>query len=506
MAADDDGKEPDLTQGVSLQDFGANNMLRGRVGDEAVLLARVGEEFFAIGATCTHYGAPLDTGLVDGEIVRCPWHHARFCLRSGEAIGAPAFDAVSCWEVEREGERVFVRGRAATQSRTISTQAADQPQKIVIVGGGAGFACAEMLRRRGYAGELTMLSAAAELPCDRPSLSKGFLAGAADRDDVPLYAESFYRERNIDLRLNTQVEAIDTENRQVRDGAGNTWDYDRLVLATGSEPNRPPISGADQEHVFTLRTPTDSERIIERAEQAQNAVVLGSGFIGLEVAASLRKRGLEVHVVTLDSHPLGKVLGEELSDLVRQDHEKQGVIFHTEASLERIDADQVALDNGTELAADLVVLGVGVKPRTELAEQAGLEVDNGVVVDERLQTSVAGIYAAGDIANWPDATTGLRLRVEHWVLAERHGQAVARILLGDEEPFKDVPFFWSGHFDVKIRYMGHVENWDTTEIEGDVAAGDCLVRYQKSGQTLAVAAVGRDVAALEWEAETEART
>src|SRR5699024_3960098 len=164
------------------------------------------------------------------------------------------------------------------------------------------------------------------------------------------------------------------------------------------------------------------------------------------------------------------------------------------------------LDNGKGIAADLVVLGVGVKPRVALAEQAGLDVDNGVLVDEYLQTSAEGIYAAGDIANWPDATTGQRLRVEHWVLAGRHGQAAARNLLGEQRPFKDVPFFWSGHFDVKIRYMGPVEDWDETEVEGDVAAGDCLVRYKKNGTTLAVATVGRDVAALEWEAETEAQT
>ncbi|HLQ86591.1 MAG TPA: FAD-dependent oxidoreductase [Salinisphaeraceae bacterium] len=506
MAADD-AKEPDLRQGVSLQDFGDNNMLRGQVDGEPVLLARVGDEFFAIGATCTHYGAPLDTGLVDGEMVRCPWHHARFSLRSGEAIGAPAYDAVSCWQVERDGERVFVRAKASTQSENTPVQAKDQPQKIVIIGGGgAGFACAEMLRRRGYVGELTMLSAAAETPCDRPSLSKGYLAGAAGPDAVPLYDESFYRERNIQLHLDTEVREIDPDERRVTDQNGNSWDYDRLLLATGSEPNRPPITGADKAHVFTLRTPADSDRIIERAQQARSAVVLGSGFIGLEVAASLTKRGLQVHVVTLDSHPLGKVLGEELSDLVRSDHEKQGVIFHTETSLDQIDEDKVTLDNGKGIAADLVVLGVGVKPRVALAEQAGLDVDNGVLVDEYLQTSAEGIYAAGDIANWPDATTGQRLRVEHWVLAGRHGQAAARNLLGEQRPFKDVPFFWSGHFDVKIRYMGHVEDWDETEVEGDVAAGDCLVRYKKNGTTLAVATVGRDVAALEWEAETEAQT
>jgi nitrite reductase/ring-hydroxylating ferredoxin subunit len=269
MATDNKGQGPDLTQGVSLQDFGAQNMLRGHVGDEAVLLARVGEEIMAIGATCTHYGGPLDGGLVVGETVRCPWHHARFCLRTGEATGAPALDAVPCWAIERDGDRIFVRGKTAAQAEATPTRVTDQPEKVIIIGGGgAGLACAEMLRRRGYKGELTLLSADVDPPYDRPPLSKGYLAGAAGRDAIPLYGDAFYKEQNIQLRLETQVNAIDVKNRRVTDTAGNSWDYDRLALTTGAEPVRPSITGADQDHVFTLRTPADSDRIIERAKNA----------------------------------------------------------------------------------------------------------------------------------------------------------------------------------------------------------------------------------------------
>ncbi len=495
---------PDLTKGVSLADFKGRMLLRGVVGDEAVVLARVGDEVMAVGASCTHYNGPLDKGHIVGDTLRCPWHHACFSLRTGEAIGAPAFDPVSCWRVERDGDRITIREKITPAPQPVAASMVQRPKRIVIVGGGAaGFACAEMLRRRGYQGALTILSDDPDLPCDRPNLSKDFLAGKAPEKWIPLKSRKFYEKREIDLQLATRVERIDTQGRTVRIADGRDFPFDRLLLATGAEPVRLPIPGADQDHVMTLRSFADSRAIVARAEQAKSAAVLGSGFIGLEVAASLRKRGLEVHVISRDERPLEKILGPELGDFIRGVHEEQGEVFHMQTTISQIGDSDVTLDNGSRIAADLVILGLGVKPRVSLAAEAGVAVDHGVIVDAHLETSVPGIYAAGDVARWPDAISGDTQRIEHWGVAERQGQAVAENMLGARNPYRDVPFFWSAHHDVSIRYVGHAQGWDRLEIDGDLAARDCLVRYWKNGRTAAIAAIGRDQQALECEAEME---
>lgn len=493
---DDDDAGPDLSLGVTLADFGGRPLLRGHVGDDAVLLARVGDAVLAVGASCTHYGGPLAQGLVVGDSVRCPWHHACFSLRSGEALGAPAFDALPCWRVECEGERVVVRERLANPAPPAAA-AAGVPQRIVIVGGGAaGFACAEMLRRRGYGAQLTMLSDDADPPCDRPNLSKDYLAGTAPEEWIPLRPEGFYAEQRIELQLRSRAARIDTTARRVVTADGRELAFDRLLLATGAEPIRLPIPGAELPHVFTLRSLADSRAIVERAKTAKTAVVLGSGFIGLETAAALRQRGLQVHVVSLDRQPLDKVLGAELGGFIRALHESHGVVFHMGRSLSAIAEQQVVLNDGSALAADLVVIGVGVRPRSTLAEAAGIAIDRGILVDDTLQTSVAGIYAAGDVARWRDAGSGTTRRVEHWVVAERQGQVAAHNMLGAHQRFVDVPFFWSAHYDLSIRYAGHAGEWDTLQLDGDLAARDALVSYYKDGQRIAVAAIGRDAQAL----------
>lgn len=457
----------------------------------------------AVGARCTHYGGPLEEGLVVDGTIHCPWHHACFSLRSGEALGAPAFDPLPCWQVEREGGRIFVRNKITPSPLTKQPHAATQhPENVVIVGGGAaGFACAEMLRRRGYSNQLTILSDDADAPCDRPNLSKDYLAGTAPEEWMSLRSEDFYQDNHIDLQLNTTVQSIDTTNQQLKTQDGRNISFDRLVLATGAEPVRLPIPGQESAHVFTLRSFSDSRRIIEHAKHATAAVVLGSGFIGLEVAAALRTRGLAVHVVSLDQYPLQNVLGDELGKFIRSLHEEHEVTFHMETSLTSIETKTVTLSNGNTLDADLVILGVGVRPRTVLAESANLSVDKGILVDEYLQTNVPGIYAAGDVARWHDLASGQALRIEHWVVAERQGQIVAENLLGANKKFQDMPFFWSVHYDLTINYAGHAQVWDTVEIDGDIAARDCLVRYQKNGTTVAVAAIGRDKQVLEFAAK-----
>jgi NADPH-dependent 2,4-dienoyl-CoA reductase/sulfur reductase-like enzyme/nitrite reductase/ring-hydroxylating ferredoxin subunit len=500
---------PDLAQGIPLDDLADGGMIGGHVGEEPVLLARRGDEFFAIGSACSHYGGPLAEGLAVGDTVRCPWHHARFSLRTGEAIGAPAFNPVACWRVDKRDGKACVRDKIEPSARRRAVQArsaSENAERVVIVGGGAAaFATAEMLRREGFAGSVTLLSFDDAAPYDRPNCSKDYLAGNAPEDWIPLKPAEFYREHAIDVALGTNVTGIDVKARQVAVAGGRNVAFDKLVLATGAEPIRLDIPGASEPHVHVLRSLGDARAIIANAKEARHAVVVGASFIGLEVAASLRARELEVHVVAPERRPMERILGREFGDFIRELHEEHGVVFHLEETATAIDGHKVKLKGGTTLSADLVVVGIGVRPRTGLAEQAGLAIDRGVVVNEYLETSAPGIYAAGDIARWPDPHSGEKLRIEHWVVAERQGQTVARNILGRRERFADVPFFWSQHYDLPINYVGHAEKWDKLEIEGDIKARDCVVRYRRDGKLLAVASIYRDVDSLKEELAMERR-
>jgi len=498
---------PDLTEGVAAKDIPDGGMIGGHVGDDAVLIARRGDEFFAIGATCSHYNGPLAEGLVVGDTVRCPWHHAHFCLRSGEAIAAPAFNPVSCWRIERRDGKVIVRERIDAAERVKArgpAGAAGKAERVVIVGGGAaGFACAEMLRREGYTGALTLLSADADAPYDRPNCSKDYLAGSAPEDWMPLRPAEFYKDQAIELRLTTDVKGIDGNARRVALANGEAIPFDKLLLATGADPVRLDIPGAGEPQVHVLRSLADSRAIVAKAKTARQAVVIGASFIGLEAAAALRARDIEVHVAAPERRPLERVLGAEYGDMIKALHEEHGVIFHLEDTVSEIAGQDVTLKSGGKLRADLVVVGVGVRPRLQVAESAGLKIDRGVMVNEYLETSVPGIFAAGDIARWPDPRNGDSIRVEHWVVAERQGQTVARNMLGQRQRFTDVPFFWSQHYDVPINYVGHAEKWDDLVVEGDIKARDCLVRYRKGGKVLAVASIYRDLDNLKAELAME---
>jgi apoptosis-inducing factor 3 len=494
---------PDLTQGVAIEDF-VDGKLLGHVGDEEVLLVRRGDEIFAVGAHCTHYHGPLAEGLVAGESVRCPWHHACFDLRTGEAARAPALSPIACWNVERRDGRIVVKEKREQPKPRGKTVKADALRRIIIVGGGAaGFAAAEMLRRRDYRGSIVMLSDDDAPPVDRPNLSKDYLAGSAPEDWLPLRPDEFYAEHGIDLRLKTKVASIDAKSREVALAGGQSLAYDRLLLATGAEPMRLTIPGADRPHVHTLRSLADCRAIIDAAKGAQRALVIGASFIGLEVAASLRTRGVEVHVVAPEARPMERVFGLQLGDFVRGLHEEHGVIFHLGDTVTAIESKRVVLKNGGALDADMVIVGIGVRPRLTLAEQAGLAIDRGVTVSEYLETSAPGLYAAGDIARWPDLHSGDRIRVEHWVVAERQGQAAACNMLGLNQRFDAVPFFWSQHYDVPINYIGHAERWDEIVLEGDIKAKDCLLRYRRAGRVLAVASIYRDLENLKAELAME---
>lgn len=500
-----DQKAADFARdGFPEADLHDGEMVAGKVDGKAVLLVRRGQDVFAMGATCTHYGGPLAAGLFDGEGIRCPWHHACFDPLTGHATRPPALNPVDTYDVARRDGRLFVGAKVTREPQVAPL--IDPPGSVIIVGGGAaGSAAAMTLRDEGYEGDITIVSADSSAPYDRPNLSKDYLAGTAPEDWLPLRSPESYAERKVTLLLGRQVTSLDAAARAVVLDDGSRLSAGAVLLATGADPVRLDLPGGDLPHVHYLRTVADSRAIIETAGRATKAVVVGASFIGMEVAASLIARGLEVHVVAPDRVPMERVLGPDFGAFVRGLHEGRGVHFHLEQTVVAVDGDSVTLKDGSKVAADLVVLGVGVRPSVKLAAEAGLAIDRGVLVDEFLETSVPGIWAAGDIARWPDPYTGGPIRVEHWVVAERQGQAAARNILGRQKAYDAVPFFWSQHYDVPINYVGHAESWDRIDVTGSIEGKDCVVAFRKDGKTLAVASIYRDLESLQAELAMERR-
>lgn len=495
MSDDAQSQGPDFAQGVPLSEVREDRPLLGRVDDEAVILVRRGDTVRAVGATCTHYSGPLAEGLVAGDTVRCPWHHASFDLTTGAVIDPPALSPLPCWNTEVRDGVVRVTAR---RERPRPPAPPRNPVSVVVIGAGAaGEAAASALREFGYQGPLTVLGAEGTAPVDRPNLSKDYLAGSAPDDWLPLRSQGYWGEHGIALRPAARVTAIDLRERTLRCADGASLGWDALLLATGCTPVRLDIPGADAAHVHTLRTLADSRAIIAAVEAgARRAVVLGASFIGLEAAASLRARGVAVDVVGPEAHPLERVLATRLAEAVQAAHVAMGTAFHLGRKPSRIDAGSVELDDGSRLAADLVVMGVGVRPDTELARQAGLAVDGGIVVDAMLATSAAGVYAAGDVARFPDPVDGSATRIEHWAVAQAQGRLAARNILGFAEPYRVVPFFWSQHGGMTISYVGHAAGWDAIEEDGDALRGSYLCRYLRRGRVVAAAGIGRDLDSL----------
>ena len=534
---------PDLALGVEVSRIPEGGVFAGHVDGEAVMLARTSAGLTAIAAACSHYSGPLHEGLRVGDHIHCPWHHACFDLRNGLATKAPALSPLACWRVEEIDGKVFVREKLAPVSREqeavallwearsrangsspqapVARQHASHndapdagPRRIVIVGGGAsGFAAAQRLRALGFDGTLTMLSADTDAPYDRPNVSKDYLAGTAEPEWMPLKDEAFYAGLGIDLRLNANVTAIDAKARAVTflSGAGSprapdrqqagshmaseTLEYDKLLLATGAEPIRPQAPGFDHAHVHTVRRMKDAEAIIADIDPSQTVAVIGSSFIGMEVAASLRQRNVAVHVIGPEPVPLASKLGPRIGALIQRLHEENGVTFHLGRRAVAYEDGQVTLDDGSTVAASRVVLGIGVTPRLALAQMAGLDVDRGVIVDRSMRTSNPDIFAAGDIARYP-GPMGESVRIEHWVVAERLGQIAAAAMLGRDDAYDEAPYFWSVHYDVTVRYVGHADAWDDIQVFGSVEAKDAEVRYVKNGHVVAVATINRDLDCL----------
>jgi 3-phenylpropionate/trans-cinnamate dioxygenase ferredoxin reductase subunit len=352
-------------------------------------------------------------------------------------------------------------------------------QTFVIVGASlAGAKAAEKLRQEGFDGRVVLVGAEDERPYERPPLSKDYLRGEVGREKVYVHDEGFYAEHDIELRLGRTAERLDASGRELELDDGERLRYDRLLLATGAEPRRLSIPGAELDGVLYLRSVQDSDGLRARLDRGGAVVVVGAGWIGAEVAASARQRGLEVTVLDPLGVPLERVLGEEVGAVYRDIHIDHGVHMLLETGVEAFEGDKaverVLTSDGRELECDFVVVGVGVLPRTALAARAGLAVDNGVVVDEHLQTSVPGVFAAGDVANARHPFYGDRIRIEHWANALNQGPAAARNMLGQSAAYERLPYFFSDQYEVGMEYSGFARASDRVLLRGDPAAREFI--------------------------------
>ncbi|MCR4438465.1 MAG: FAD-dependent oxidoreductase [bacterium] len=462
-----------------------------KVGDDEVLLVRVAGTVHACGGKCPHYGAPLAEGFVAGHEVVCPWHNARFDLRNGQLVAPPALDDLPAYQVEIDGEGVYVR-RAAP--RRPSPRVGKGKTALIVGAGAAGEAAAETLRREGFDGRVLMVTPEEDLPYDRPNLSKEFLAGKAKPEWLPLRSEEFYREQQIEVLTKTRVTAIDPKGRVAHLEPGGKLSFDFCLIATGGMPRQLPVPGTALRGVLTLRSLSDARALAVAVEKASSVLIVGAGFIGLEAASALRSRGLQVDVVAPEPVPLAPVLGDGVGKCLQDLHEDYGVRFHLGRTVQELRGngavEEAVLSDGQRLRVDVVLVGIGIVPATDFLAKTGLVEQGAIPVDQRLETKAAGIFAAGDVAAVPDPRSGVRIRVEHWAVALRQGQHAARAMLGRAEAYQEVPFFWTRQHGVGLKYAGYGHGFDKVLYRGDLQARRFLAGYFSGGRLVATATMG----------------
>lgn len=489
-----------------LQDLADGGMNTVRVGSLDVLLCRQGAAVRAVQPLCPHYRMPLGDGLLCGSAIHCSWHQSKFDLNSGALLEPPALEPLRTYPVRLADGWIHVTLPA--DPRPMSAARVASVGSLVLLGAGAaGTAAALRLREQGYPGRVVMITAEPFAPYDRPNLSKEHLSGDVPREQLalPLGGAEVVRVHRRAVRIDAATQSIGFED-------GSHLAYDRLLLAPGSTAAALAVPGSHLLNVLRLRSRADGERLLARAGRGKRAVVVGSSFIGMEVAAALRERGLRVTVVTPEHTPFEKVLGPTLGNYFRQVHERHGVRFRFNSKVQRFTGaartDGVLLDTGEHLPADVVVIGVGARPATHWLPPTWVNADGRVPVDAQLRVpGTAGtVFAAGDAAAYPDPLSGKPMHVEHWRVAEQQGRLVAENLLADLEkraaaPFQAVPYFWSYQFGQGLDYVGHTEHWDEVLIDGNVPAGDFIAYYRRGDHIPAAAAVGRSLqmaALLEW--------
>lgn len=486
---------------AKINDLQDGEMQQVSVGDIDVLLARVDGKFRAVGAYCSHYQAPLAEGVLSGERIVCPWHNACFNVATGDRQEPPGLDSLTRYQVRVEGENVIVCVPEVAQGLRTPAMAqynleADGRTFAILGAGAAGAHAAETLREVGYQGRVVMVTSEDQLPYDRTWLSKDYFIGQVAREQVPLRSSEFYKDHSIEVLLNKQAVRVDVGAKIISFKDGDTLNYDALLLATGGKPRQLDVPGKELQNIFTLRSFEDTDRILATAHKGARAVVIGSSFIGMEAAAGLTQQGLKVTVVAPGSLPFKKILGEEIGRVFQQVHEEQGVSFRLGRKATQFagntKVEAVILDNGERLVADIVVVGIGVQPATEFLEGVELHPeDRSVPVDEYL-CAAPGLFAAGDIARYPDWLTGKATRIEHWRLAAQQGQVAAHNMIGQTVKFMGLPVFWTMQFKFPLRYVGHAEEWDEIIFDGAPEKREFIAFYIKNERVLAAATSQRD--------------
>ncbi|MEH2318541.1 FAD-dependent oxidoreductase [Nostoc sp.] len=492
---------------ANINDLNDGQMRQVSVGETEILLSRIDGKFYAVGAHCSHYKAPLADGVLSGHNVVCPWHNAYFDVTTGDQVEPPGLDALACYKVRIEGENVIVSvPEETTGLRSLPPQAspamaqfnpnADGRTFVILGAGAAGVHAAETLRVAGYQGRIVMITQDNKLPYDRTKLSKDYFIGKTSSEEMPLRSPDFFKEQAIEVLLNKRVEQVQTTAKAITFSDGDSLTYDALLVATGGKPRQLDIPGADLQNILTLRSFDDADRILTAIKQKGQAVVIGSSFIGMETASGLSQHGLQVTVVSPDSVPFKKTLGEEIGKIFQQVHEENGVSFKLGRKAVQFEGsdkvEAVILDNGDRLQADIVIIGVGVQPATDFLKGVDLHPKDGsVVVDEYLRAG-DHIYAAGDIARYPDWRTNESIRVEHWRVAAQQGRIAANNMVGKAVKFRGLPLFWTMQFNFPLRYLGHAQSWDEIIVDGDLQKQEFIAFYTKNNQVLAVATSHRD--------------
>ena len=477
-------------------DLSIGEMKQVQAGQTAILLVRLEDGFHAVGALCSHYEAPLAAGALCNDRVICPWHHACFSVRSGEQLDPPGLDGIPVYpvrvvngevwvEIPEQPAKIFPSGRNSKDSRSC----------VVMGGGCAGAYAVEALRANGFGGQVIWITGEEFPPVDRPLLSKGFLSGEASEQWIPLRDPGFYSARDIEVRRESWVTHLDAGKRTVLLDDGHTLNYDTAILATGAVARSLPVPGVELEGIFNLHSLDDSRKLRDAVKSASKAVVVGAGFIGMEVAQSLRKHQLEVTVIGPEAIPFERVLGPEIGELVRGLHEENGVLFRLGHTISAFEGDgkvqQVRLDDDSVLEADLVVVGIGVRPATDFIVGVERQADGSLVVDATMKVT-DDLYAVGDLARFPDWRTGKLIRVEHWRVAAQHGRIAGANVAGKDHSYRGVPYFWTRQFGQTLHYIGHAEDWDEIRFNGDPKARKFIAYYLKAGKVHAVAGMERE--------------
>jgi NADPH-dependent 2,4-dienoyl-CoA reductase/sulfur reductase-like enzyme/nitrite reductase/ring-hydroxylating ferredoxin subunit len=455
------------------------------------LVVRRGIQVFVCGNKCPHYGSSLGEGVLKDHIIACPSHSARFDVRNGQMISPPALDDIPCYEVKIEDGEVLIGSIVEEEPKKPSVR---RGETIVLLGAGAaGNIAAETLRKEGFSGRLVMITREPDLPYDRPELSKGFLSGEAEPEWIPLRSEEFYRDRQIEVLTRHTVTAVEASTRM---------GFDSLLIAAGGVPRRLSLPGEELAGIFTLRSFTDAKKILEAVEKSERVVIMGAGFIGLEIASSIRKRGLEVHVVAPEELPMAGLFGERIGRRLKMLHEEAGVTFHLGTTAVRFEGNgalrAVVLSDGSRLDTTVAVVAVGIRPALSFLDGSPLVKGGAIAVNDRLESGAPGIFAAGDVASVPNRFFGGQYRIEHWIAAEQQGRHAARSMLGAGDTFAEIPFFWTYQHDISFKSVGYLGAYDSMVERGDVSQGNFLVGFYREGKLRAAAGAGmsREVIAL----------